>query len=171
MTAPIRWYLAYGSNMCRARLEARVGPCVAGGPAWLSGYDLRFHKRGRDGSGKCDAFATGDAADVVHGVLFGMNPGQCEALHGFEGPDYAVATVTVMHADGERRAFLYLARASAIDASLAPFDWYHAFVIEGARRESLPESYVARLAAVSAMADPDAVRARTNAEILKQVLR
>lgn len=83
------WYFAYGSNMSRARLEARVGPCQDRGHAWLDGFDLRFHKRGRDGSGKCDAFATGARTHILHGVLFGMSAAQREALHLFEGPGYA----------------------------------------------------------------------------------
>ena len=162
----LHWYFAYGSNMARPRLEQRVGRCRALGHGWLEGFDLRFHKRGRDGSGKCDAFATGAAGDVVHGVLYGMSQQQRERLDGFEGPDYSVLTLTVTHRGGVVEAFLYAARAHAIRSELEPFDWYKALVAAGARQAGLPAVYRARIAAAPARPDPDLERARANRAIL-----
>ena len=59
-------HFGYGSNMYKARIECRLGPCDWLGAASLTGFVLRFHKRGRDGSGKCDALRTGDPADRLH---------------------------------------------------------------------------------------------------------
>jgi gamma-glutamylcyclotransferase len=47
-------YFAYGSNMLTERLKARVPSTRPISPAILSDYDLRFHKRSTDKSGKCD---------------------------------------------------------------------------------------------------------------------
>ena len=166
-SASLHWYFAYGSNMARSRLEQRVGRCVAVGHGWLDGFALRFHKRGRDGSGKCDAYATGDPGDMLHGVIYGMSADQREALHGFEGPDYAVHTISAVHRDGPVQAFLYVARAHAIDAGLVPFDWYKAYVAAGAREAMLPDAYRARIAAQPARPDPDRTRASANRVILR----
>jgi hypothetical protein len=162
----VRWYFAYGSNMARHRLEARIGPCQTGGHAWLDGYDLRFHKRGRDGSGKCDAYATGDASHRLHGVLFGICATQRAVLHEVEGPGYGVQRMTVTCERRVVEAFLYVARRQAIEDGLRPFDWYQAFVISGARQHDLPVHYVCRLARVVTARDPDRRRADENAAIL-----
>lgn len=58
-------YFAYGSNMSSARLRARVPSCRPIGIAFLPGHELRFHKRSKDGSGKCDAFQVEGGAGVV----------------------------------------------------------------------------------------------------------
>ncbi len=163
----LHWYFAYGSNMARSRLEQRVGGCRAIGHGWLGGFDLRFHKRGRDGSGKCDAFATGFSSDVLHGVLYGMRAEQREVLHGVEGSDYAVLTVSVAHRGGSLDAFLYVARPHAIEADLAPFDWYKAYVAAGAREARLPSAYRARIAAQPTRLDHDRARALANRTVLE----
>ncbi len=163
----LHWYFAYGSNMARTRLEQRVGRCHSVGHGWLGGFDLRFHKRGRDGSGKCDAFATGDSADVLHGVLYGLTVDQRETLHGIEGPDYAVLAVSVAHRDGSLGAFLYVARPHVIESDLVPFDWYKAYVAAGAHEALLPGPYRARIAAQPSRVDPDRTRASANHGILR----
>ena len=48
-------YFAYGSNLHPERLRERVPSAESLGVARLEAHVLRFHKRGRDGSGKCDA--------------------------------------------------------------------------------------------------------------------
>ena len=81
-----RKYFAYGSNMFAARLRARVPSAKAIGTYTLPSHDLRFHKRSdMDGSGKCDAFETGDAADFVMGRLFTIDAAEEGKLDGHEG--------------------------------------------------------------------------------------
>ena len=63
-------YFAYGSNLHPARLAARTPSCHALGRAVLARHVLRFHKRGRDGSAKCDAWFTGDPTDRLYGVVY-----------------------------------------------------------------------------------------------------
>lgn len=64
-------YFAYGSNMSRSRLRERAPSAEALGCFALNGYDLGFHKSGKDGSAKCDAYFTADTGDVIYGVLVG----------------------------------------------------------------------------------------------------
>jgi len=156
-------YFAYGSNMLSARLAARVGRVRLVGPAWLAGYRLVFHKRGADGSAKCDIVA-GDHSALVHGVVFGMDEDQRARLDGFEGPGYRASGVElrVPGAGEPLPAIAYLARPEYVQAGLRPYDWYKALVVAGARHHRLPEDYVAAIEAVDAMADPDPARERRN---------
>lgn len=150
-------YFAYGSNMSVARLHARVPGARRLGLATLAGHALRFHKCGADGSAKLDVVATGDAADRVLGVLFGLTATEKAVLDAIEGPGYEGVTVAVGNAEGAVvEAFMY--RALRVDAALRPFAWYVHHVLTGAREAGLPADYVARIAAVETIDDPDAER-------------
>lgn len=151
-------YLAYGSNMWPRRIELRLGTCEVIAVVRLDGYALRFHKRGGDGSGKCDAFHTGNAADCLYGVAYALSQAQREKLDEFEGPGYASRDVSVQMPTGMITAYAYVARAEHVDATLQPFDWYKSIVVAGARRHALPAEYIARIAAVSASPDADGDR-------------
>lgn len=56
---------AYGSNMLVARLTERVPSARPIGIGQLKGHVLRWHKRSKDGSGKCDIEITESDADSV----------------------------------------------------------------------------------------------------------
>lgn len=154
-------YFAYGSNMSTARLRARMPSCRPIGVAILPGHTLRFHKRSRDGSAKCDAFAGGDA-DRVIGVLFRFDPAERPALDKAEGVGngYDAATVTVINSQGRRRKVLtYLAAPDHIDDRLKPYGWYKDHVLAGCAEHGLPREYVAdHIQAVEAVPDPNKAR-------------
>lgn len=151
-------YLAYGSNMWPRRIELRLGPCEMVGVASLGAYALRFHKRGRDGSGKCDAYHTGNHADTLFGVVYSLSRTQREMLDEFEGPGYAARTVTVHTRECTMTAYTYVAREEHIEDGLQPFTWYKSLVVAGAHIHALPEHYVEHLASVDASPDPDLER-------------
>ena len=157
---------AYGSNMSRARLEARVGACRSLGAARLDAYVLRYHKRGRDGSGKCDAYYTGALTDAMYGVVFELDQRQGERLDGFEGLDYVRKTVEVSIGGQPHEAFAYVVKPEAIQPNLSPFPWYHAFVLQGAIEANLPPDYIERLRTVVTVPDPDPARQAENDRIL-----
>jgi cation transport regulator ChaC len=140
-------YFAYGSNMSTARLKARVPSCVPISAARLAKHELRFHKRSRDGSAKCDAFATSLEGDLICGVIFEIEASEKAALDRVEGvgAGYNAANVTVTTTDGLKvEVTTYLADRSAIDPDLRPFDWYKAYVLKGASEHQLPDAYVKR---------------------------
>lgn len=157
-------YFAYGSNMSTARLRARTPSARALGTAALSGHVLRFHKRSKDQSGKCDAFETGDDADRVIGVLYAIDPTERHNLDAAEGLNkgYRDATVTVLDAQGRRmKALVYLATPDFIDDSLRPYTWYKHHVLTGAFEHRLPADYVIEFVeSAEAQPDPDEERDR-----------
>ncbi len=161
-------YFAYGSNMSLPRLRARVPSARAARRVVLTGHRLAFHKIGRDGSGKCDIAAAARPSDRVHGVLYRIAPDHRAALDAAEGLGRGYATKTVVlttPAGGQRTAFTYY--ATAIDDALAPYSWYLQHVLRGAREHALPAAYIAAIAAVAAVADPDRRRSRPELAIYR----
>ncbi len=155
-------YFAYGSNMLTRRLRAedRCPNAVLVGAASLIGYELRFHKRSTDGSGKCNAFKTGRAEDAVYGALFNINSASKSQLAKAEGlgKGYQENGVEVHTPAGAQTAITYLADPDAIDESVVPFDWYLDLVLAGAREHSLPPEYIRKLQRVKTVPDTDGER-------------
>lgn len=154
-------YFAYGSNMSLARIVERIGDARKLGSYSLPQHELRFHKVGRDGSGKCDAFHTGDNRHQLHGVLFSISNRDKCVLDRFEGlgVGYEDKVVSVYSAAGEvRQAVLYF--ATHIDPAMNPFHWYKHHVLTGAREALLPQEYIARIEGVSVIIDTDIIRTR-----------
>lgn len=154
-------YFAYGSNMSRARLRARIPSATFITTAELTGHRLRFHKRGFDGSGKCDIELTGDPADKVFGVVFEIAAVEKPRLDRKEGLGfgYDLKTVDLRTAEGSTvSALAYF--ATRTDSALRPFAWYKTHVLTGARESGLPADYVRLIAAVETIQDPKPRRRR-----------
>lgn len=163
-------YLAYGSNLHPLRLQQRVPSARPLARVELRGWALRFHKRGRDGSAKCNVIEAHDPGARVHGVLYDMLADQRALLDRVEdlGRGYRLKRLNLA-AQGE--IFFYVANPGHIDEGLLPFSWYKAYVVEGARFFGLPEAYIRSIDAVDAMADPHARRRRDNVRLLWRLSR
>jgi len=163
-------YFAYGSNMLTARLRERMPSCKSLGIATLPGYELRFHKRSVDKSGKCNAHASGNDSSVI-GVLFSFDPAERSELDKAEGvgSGYNQAIVTIINDKGHRRKVLtYLAAPNYIDDSLKPYGWYKDFVLAGGKEHGLPPEYVTKfIESVEVVQDPDKVRDKKRRAILE----
>lgn len=152
VAAPRFLYFAYGSNMSTERLRGRTPSARPLCVARLPHHQRCWHKRGRDGSGKCDVvFAGADSDEAVWGVLFEIAEAEKAALHRAEGlgVGYVQKTVLVLTAAGARRAMTYQAKPGQTDAMLRPFAWYKAHVVRGAREHGLPADCVRKLEAVT----------------------
>ena len=146
-------YFAYGSNMSTARLTARTPSARVVGRGRLPNHALRWHKRGRDGSGKCDvAFAGARSTAVVWGVLYRIDCAEKADLDRIEGlgVGYDEHEVVVVTEAGEIAARTYVARPGAVDPALRPRQWYKAHVLAGAREHGLPAPYVEMIERVEA---------------------
>ena len=161
-------YFAYGSNMHPNRLRARVPSARAVGRAELPGHMLRFHKRGRDHSGKCNALATGRPADRIIGVIYDMAAAERIHLDMAEGlgAGYELDYATLPCQGQSREVFFYRAHPDHTDDSLRPFDWYRALVLEGGRFHSLPQTYLALIEAVETMMDLNGARRELHQRLL-----
>ena len=151
---------AYGSNMLTERLCARVRGATILGVASVGRRRLQFHKRSNDGSGKCDIPETHQPQDIVYGVLFEVPDDQLAELDRFEGAasGYERTMMDFSYGDTSIPAAVYVARSQHRDADLSPYDWYHELVLAGARQNSLPDDYIASIAAIAAKPDPNPTR-------------
>lgn len=167
----MRYYFAYGSNMLERRLRApkRVPGARFLAVGSVKGRRLAFHKLSSDESGKCDIPLSDDPTSVVHGVLYEVPEAQLTALDSAEGAGsgYIPGTIDVLRDDGTSvSAIVYLADPSAIQPQRAPYTWYHAFVVAGAREHGLPPDYISEIERVVAIPDPDTARATRAARVL-----
>lgn len=154
-------YFAYGSNMSVRRLQQRVPSAQVVSVAVLAAHSLQFHKISRDGSAKCDAMQSEHSRDLVHGVVYSLDPIHKPLLDAKEGlgNGYDLKTVSVLTSDGQSiSAFLYY--ATHTDPQLKPYDWYKTHVLRGAREHGLPPDYIDKIASVASIADPDLQRHR-----------
>ena len=137
--------------MSTARLRGRTPSARPVCIGRLPRHRRLWHKRGHDGSGKCDVVFTGADSEAVWGVLFEIDEADKAALHRAEGLGigYREKTVAVLTAAGVRRAMTYQAKPGQTDATLRPFAWYKAHVVRGAREHRLPADCVRELEAVA----------------------
>jgi hypothetical protein len=147
-------YFAYGSNMSISRLRQRVPSAMRIGISTLHEHDLRFHKKGKDGSGKCDAFETGISEHAVIGCLFKISAAEKAALDKAEGVGFGYEEKEITLIDesgGAVRAMTYY--ATSVDDSLNPYSWYLQHVVVGATESNLPSGYVSRLVSTENIED------------------
>jgi hypothetical protein len=151
---------AYGSNMLTERLRRRVPSARAICVATLSGYELRWHKVSKDGSGKCDVVKS--PQKNVLGVVFEVLSSEKPVLDAEEGlgKGYEEMSVALDTANGPLKVQTYY--ATNIDPTIAPYTWYKALVIAGAKQHGLPDAYISALEQVAAEDDRDVERAKKN---------
>nr|WP_067296135.1 gamma-glutamylcyclotransferase family protein [Marinobacterium profundum] len=153
-------YFAYGSNLSERRLRARISSVIKVANGVLDGHQLRFHKVSqRDGSAKCDVFATGVARHFVLGVVFEVSESDRDSLDRYEGLNcgYEARDILVRLEDGSSvSAFTYC--ATRIDSALLPFDWYREHVLRGAQEHGFAHSYIQQIEVIECVTDPDEAR-------------
>ena len=157
-------YFAYGSNMLEQRLKDRVKSAEFLPNAWIRGWEVRFHKRSIDDSGKADLVQTGNPGDIVHGVVYQFDPNERDALNEAER-GYDRAAIQVHTDSGDRNVTTYLARKTRIDESLKPYTWYLELIRCGAEQHGLPEDYRHKIESIVDTPDPEENRrAKRDAE-------
>lgn len=162
-------YFAYGSNLCSGRLCERTPSASFVAVAKLRAHVLRFHKVGfRDGSGKCNAFATGIPTDVVWGAIYDLDAAEKRGLDRTEGLGcgYEENIVEVESTIGLISATTYVASPNATRSDLTPYVWYKDFVVAGAVEHGFSRSYIEAIRAVVSVEDPNEARAAENRQIL-----
>lgn len=163
-------YFAYGSNMLTERLRARVPSADPLTSARVPGRTLRFHKRSRDGSGKCNLVEASEASAEVYGVLFDLDSDDLSALDEAEhrGRGYERCRIELQVSGDPVEATAYVAQPAYVDDALRPYDWYHALVMAGAHQHALPTDYRTHLEAVRTYPDPDVSRRARYQSLLRE---
>lgn len=155
------YYFAYGSNMSLARLRERVPSATSLGCYILRKHDLRFHKSGKDGSAKCDAYFSDDPEHAVYGVLFDIDYEHKSALDKAEGlgHGYEEKVVSIVSTNDFSLINALTYAATNIDARMKPFSWYVNHVLIGATEAFLPPDYIEKkIKSVETLEDGDTKR-------------
>lgn len=149
-------YFSYGSNMSFKRIKKRVPSVKFVGVYTLSQHLLKFHKSSKDGSGKCDAYFTGNGVDKVMGVLYEIESDDKQNLNKAEGLGYGYTKkqVEVLGSSGDKvQAITYI--ATNINGKLKPYSWYKKHVLVGAIEAGLPPDYITLIESFKDIEDPD----------------
>ncbi|MCG3706503.1 gamma-glutamylcyclotransferase [Aliarcobacter butzleri] len=152
------YYFAYGSNMSSKRLNARIKATKYANGKLLK-HKLKFHKISKDGSGKCDAFETGDSNDFVLGVVYEIDKNDLEQLDRFEakGKGYERKEVEIILED-ENTISAITYYATNIGDSFLPYDWYLKHVLFGAEENKLENTYINYIRKIYSKKDTDKSR-------------
>lgn len=147
-------YAAYGSNLHPRRLRDRITSARLLGTCHLAGWSLRFHKRSRDESGKCNIV---DSGEGVYVAIYEISDEDKLTLNKIEGlgTGYDEGTLNV---PGFDHCVIYFASDTHIDDALAPYDWYREMVLVGCRELEFPESYIAMIKGIQVLQDPNVKR-------------
>ncbi len=147
--------------MLAERLQARCPSAVFVGPAFVCGYELQFSKRSIDCSGKATIVESKDSFQKLYGAIFQIDESEIGKLDKAEGSDYERREdfcVVKLDDDQETKVTTYVAKPTATNVSLVPFDWYKNLIIAGARQSGLPVSYISMLERHISVSDPVATR-------------
>ena len=144
-------YAAFGSNLHPLRLNNRIPSAHFIATSYLPNWSLRFHKRSKDQSGKCNIIV-GD--DGVHFAIFEISDTDKVILDKIEGVGFGYSD-TLLNLPDFGSCFSYIAQESHIDDSLRPYDWYKELVLVGAQFNGFPRDYLNRIESIQALCDPD----------------
>jgi len=161
-------YFSYGSNMSERRMKERVPSAVKKSTGILYRHKLKFHKKSKDGSGKCDAYFTNNPDDYILGVLYEIDSSEKTILDRKEGlgHGYNEKEVEIELSDGKRvKALTYY--ATNIDTNLMPYTWYKKHVVMGAVENNFSNSYIKELKEIKSIPDPDKEREKKEIYIYK----
>lgn len=158
-------YLAYGSNLLRARLAARIPIVATAGTFEWRDWALVWNKRGKDGSAKCNVLPqAGARVWVAVYVIPARAKATLDEIEG-AGHGYRVDTLeTCLFGT----CFFYRAEPAAAAADLMPFDWYQELVVAGARAHGFPADYVRELLAVRTQTDTDQARLAQHRALMRE---
>ena len=143
--------------MLLERLRERCKSARFRGVAVAYGYTLVFNKKSKDGSGKATIAKNGNDGSGVYGALFKIDLNERKCLTRAEGGDYNrndKFVVTRIDNNQKLTVTTYVAKQSAIEENLVPYDWYKNLILAGAWQGKFPDTYIARLKAIESIPDP-----------------
>jgi hypothetical protein len=158
-------YAAYGSNLHPVRLTDRLPSARLVGPGFLPGHSLEFHKRSLDESGKCTIAAGGEG---VYVAIYDVSEDDKRRLDAIEGVGRGYSD-DVVDVPGFSACSTYVAEPAYVEPGLRPYDWYRELVLLGCRFHGFSDDYIARIAAIASVSDPDASRQAGNRKLIERM--
>jgi len=158
-------YAAYGSNLHPHRLRERAPSARLLGTVRLHGWRLRFHKRGQDGSAKCNIIA---GPGAIYAAIFEVEIHHKQQLDELEGLHVGYEETHVF-AGRFGTCATYLATESHIDDQLLPFSWYRELVLAACEVHGFPKDYVDGIRAIPHQVDDDLSRHEQHMQMVRAI--
>ncbi|MDH3615165.1 MAG: gamma-glutamylcyclotransferase [Gammaproteobacteria bacterium] len=117
-------------------------------------WSLHFHKRGKDGSGKCNIFPDGDG---IHVAVYDISAADKLVLDKIEGLGSGYSE-TLLSVPDIGDCVSYIAEESYVEDSSITYDWYKELVLLGASAHGFPDDYLNRIRSLPQRQDPDTAR-------------
>lgn len=138
----------------------------------LDKYRLAFHKKGQDGSSKCNLVRTDSEFDRVYGAVYELEQEHKNVLDCFEGTGYGYRDQQIMlQCQGQAyKCFTYFAQQSHIVEKLKPYHWYKQLVVRGARYLRFPDSYLVLIESIESVEDPDEKRRKEYERLMEKII-
>ena len=137
------------------------------GKGFVENHELRFNKRSIDASGKCSVETSGAG---VHVAVYEMNAAEKRVLDEIEGVGRGYHD-TVIDVPGFSDCAVYIAEDEYKDDDLRPYAWYRELVLLGCRYLEFPDAYIATIATVDSIPDPDIARREQNESLIRRIRR
>lgn len=171
MTKTSIYYFAYGSNLHPLRLVRRISSAKLIAPSSVIGYQLKFNKKGRDNSSKCNIEFTGSERDVVYGAVYEIDEHDLATLDKIEGLNHGyIHQGLTLKIDGHSsNVITYVAMPAYLDGQDKPFDWYKQLVLSGMAYWKFDKSYVQRYLSIGSKADNNLKRSKQMELFLKEI--
>ena len=146
------YYFAYGSNLWDERLKepgsentrrrcpsARKIKPSTGSQHLLKGWKLNFSKKSQDRSGKGNIVEIRRDGEKVYGVIFEILDSEKQELDCAElGYDQREMTILDERNSRKNCENVIVYYKEEPDNSKIPYDWYKAYIVEGAKKHNLP---------------------------------
>jgi len=124
-------------------MKRRVGDYLKPVTGKLNGYELKFNKKSKDGSGKANIVVNPE--EVIEGRLFELTNKQLIKLESYE-KGYHKKDVQINVEGKEISATIYVADADKIDNSLKPTEDYLDLIVCSAYEEpQLSDEYIEKI--------------------------
>ena len=139
-------YFGYGSNMLTVKLKCRCSSVDIIGVYWTKEYNLKFHKKSIDGSGKGNMAPANGGTGELYGIVFTINKDDEQRLDKAEGygHGYRKKKIEVISEKTNKPllARAYYADETSIDDNLKPYRWYKTQTLLGAKEHGMPPLYI-----------------------------
>lgn len=166
------YYFSYGSNLHPVRLTKRISSAKLVSAVCVNNYKLKFHKKSKDGSAKCNLIETSDEKDQIFGAIYEIDTAQKAILDGFEGlgSGYFEHRVQIVKENNTFDCFTYIAQQSFIVDNMLPYNWYKEMVVIGAEYLQVADEYIAEIESNPSIDDQNIKRKLEQECIIREMI-
>ncbi len=161
-------YGAYGSNLHPQRLQQRIPNAKLKGKAEVSSWTIRFHKKGQDGSAKCNMVRSAHSSDKIFLAIYECSEEEKNQLDHIEGVGKGYEGHLVL-IEGMGEIYCYVAHPDFVDEMVQPYSWYKDLVLQGCYYHQFPSNYIQAIQQVPSVKDPDSDRQLYHTQLVKSL--